>query len=340
MEAAQQSAPADTKQVTTLPARRTVEREIRVVSDPIPVLDTARFEHMQRVAQVMAACTLVPSSLVEEKSGTLLPLSQITANCFLVVNQAVRWGMDPFAVAQCVSVIKGRLCYEGKLIAAMIEAKLGIRLDYEWSGQGENRHITVKGKYPEETKVRTIEGTVAAWKTTHTGSPWIEKQYDKMLAYRGAREWARLHAPGLMLGIYSDEEMADLSEDMRASRAKTVTTTTIEAPDPDAAPPVRQLPPAQQEQPAAQSTAMPDIPDPDADGPGLGQSEHSKDVQAEKQALYDTLIAEVQKIESPSDLFEWQKNYVEKNRGETLTAAQRRGIDKVLSSRLSELNRD
>jgi hypothetical protein len=53
-------------------------------------------------------------------------MEQIMANCFLVVNQAVRWNMDPFAVAQCVSVVHGKLCYEGKLIAAIIEAKLGI----------------------------------------------------------------------------------------------------------------------------------------------------------------------------------------------------------------------
>src|SRR5215203_4514831 len=101
-------------------------REAIQVFDPIPMLDTARFEHMQRIASIMALSPLVPDALRCQIIGTgpnrkAIPLSEkeATANCFLVVNQAVRWGMDPFAVAQCCSVVHGRLMYEGKLIAAV-----------------------------------------------------------------------------------------------------------------------------------------------------------------------------------------------------------------------------
>src|SRR5690606_19737175 len=90
------------------------KRQIIEVVDPVPVLDTSRFEHMQRIATVMAQSTLIPESLYKEKDNEL-PLSQIISNCFLVVNQAVRWGLDPFAVAQSVAVVRGKLCYEGKL---------------------------------------------------------------------------------------------------------------------------------------------------------------------------------------------------------------------------------
>ena len=38
--------------------------------------------------------------------------------------------MDPFAVAQCCSVVHGKLVYEGKLVAAVLDAKLGVRLTY------------------------------------------------------------------------------------------------------------------------------------------------------------------------------------------------------------------
>src|SRR6185437_11744430 len=115
---------AQEQTVAHLPVVRK-DKEVRIVSDPIPVLDTARFEHMQRIATVMAASNLIPDSLCmtgEKDNKALLPQAQVIANCFLVVNQAVRWGMDPFAVAQCVSVVHGKLCYEGKLIAAIIEA--------------------------------------------------------------------------------------------------------------------------------------------------------------------------------------------------------------------------
>jgi hypothetical protein len=200
--------------------------EIRVVSDPIAVLDTARFEHMQRIANVMATSVLIPDALCMFGSGNerkQLAQEVVVANCFLVVNQAVRWNMDPFAVAQCVSVVHGKLCYEGKLIAGIIDARLGIRLRYTWNdAQGDDLAIVVSGKFADEDEPRTVEGSVRAWKTTGSGSPWTPNQSKKMLAYRGAREWARLHAPGLMLGVYSDDEMAGLSDDRRARNARPV----------------------------------------------------------------------------------------------------------------------
>jgi hypothetical protein len=205
--------------------------EVRVVSDPIAVLDTARFEHMQRIATVMARSNLIPDTLCFEKNqaGDVvpLPLETVTANCFLVVNQAVRWNMDPFAVAQCVSVVHGKLCYEGKLIAAVMEGKLGVELEYEISGIGDAMKVIVtgaiNGKPVVDSKGRpkTIEGTVGEWKTTGRGSPWDARGgHPRMLRYRGAREWGRVYAPGLMLGVYSDDEMEDLSANHRANAAR------------------------------------------------------------------------------------------------------------------------
>ena len=222
------------------PARQTYQ-----VIDPIPILDTARFEHMQRVANVMARSNLIPESLSCFVEGTgsarkviRLADDQVMANCFLAVNQAVRWGMDPFAVAQCVSVVHGKLCFEGKLIAAVIESKLGIKLHYTWNdAAGDNLAIKVSGTYPGEDDPRVVEGTVREWKTTGVGSPWVN-QPRKQLAYRGAREWGRLHSPGIMLGVYSDDEMEELSHSSRSSRATDVTPAPQQrrAPSPSAAP--------------------------------------------------------------------------------------------------------
>ncbi len=216
------------------------KREIATVVDPIPVLDTARFEHMQRIATVMARGSLIPDSLRKikiDKQEQWLSEPEVIANCFLVVNQAVRWGMDPFAVAQCVSVVHGRLCYEGKLVAAVLDAKLGVRLTYDWSGTGEAMRVTVKGRRPGDTEDRTITGSVAEWKTSGTNSPWKPSQYQKMLAYRGAREWARLWAPGMMLGVYSEDEMSDLAENVRSNRAQPVSSLASRfAPDAEALP--------------------------------------------------------------------------------------------------------
>jgi len=187
-------------------------QSVRTVQDAIPVLDTARFEHMQRIASVIASSSLVPEHLRGK-----------VADCFLIVNQAVRWAMDPFAVAQCMSVVHGKLCYEGKLVAAVLDAKLGVHLDYAWEGEGENMRVQVSGEFADG-RTRTIEGSVVEWKTTGKGSPWTPSQYRKMLAYRGAREWARLWAPGTMLGVYAPDEMDDLI----ANRARDITPSTVQ----------------------------------------------------------------------------------------------------------------
>jgi hypothetical protein len=197
------------------------------VYDPIPLLDTSRFEHMQRIAGTMAACSLIPDAL---RGNT----PQVTlANCFLVVNQAVRWNMDPFAVAQSVSVVRGKLCYEGKLVAAVIEQKLGVRLRYEWNDKrGDDFGVVVSGQFPDG-RVETIDGTVGQWQTKdkegRVSNQW--KSLPKlMLAYRGSREWARLFAPGVMLGVYTDDELQDMQEGAKAVRARDVTPAPAERP--------------------------------------------------------------------------------------------------------------
>ncbi|MBP8235145.1 MAG: hypothetical protein KAY22_22870 [Rhizorhabdus sp.] len=192
-------------------------REIRVVSDPIQILDTARFEHMQRIANVMAIGRLVPDSIMKIKDkgeDVWLPFDAIQARCFMIVNQAVRWGMDPFAVAQTASFVHGRLMWEGKLIHAIIEAKLGIRLKYTFANDTPNRAaddrrlgVVVSGKFDDEDEPRTIEGTVARW---HRGdkSAWGNPaDWPRQLRYMGAREWARAHAPGIILGVITTDEV-------------------------------------------------------------------------------------------------------------------------------------
>lgn len=190
-----------------LPAKR----ELRVTHDVIPLLDTTKFEHMQRVATVMGAMSLIPDGLKGSPEQTM-------ANCFLVVNFAVSNEMDPFQVAQMVSVVHGKLCFEGKLIHALIEKKLGVRLKYEMTGEPgtEKRGVIVSGQFSDEVAPRAIEGTVADWKVTQRKrdgsgetSAWTPKSYDRMLRYRGAREWCRAYAPGVILGVYSRDEMME-----------------------------------------------------------------------------------------------------------------------------------
>jgi hypothetical protein len=167
----------------------------------IPVLDASTFEQMQRVATAMAAASLTPSHL---RGGTR---EETIGNCFLIVNQAVRWNVDPIALAQCAYVLKGKLGYEGKVIAGVVTSRLAERLNYEYSGEGDKRTVVVAGKIPGEKNVRTVTGTVGEYRT---GNEMWTRQPDQQLAYRGAVVWARRHMPDVLLGIYSDDELGQM----------------------------------------------------------------------------------------------------------------------------------
>ncbi len=144
-----------------VPVEDKAKRQLIEVIDPVPVLDTSRFEHMQRIATVMARSSLIPESLCTfgtKDNKQDLPYEQVLSNCFLVVNQAVRWGLDPFAVAQCVSVVHGKLCYEGKLVSAVLGAVPGIRqtLTLDLTGSPRAYALTVAEVVSEGDLVRIV----------------------------------------------------------------------------------------------------------------------------------------------------------------------------------------
>ena len=187
----------------------------------LSIFDQGAFEQMGLIASKLAESSLIPQTL---KGATK---EETAANCFRVVEQAQRWGLSPFAVMDSASVVHGKLMWEGKLIHAALTASLGVRLRYDYEGSGDARKVIVSGTIDGETL--TVEGTVGDWKTTGKGSPWDNlANRDQMLAYRGARQWARRHAPEVILGVYSPDEF-------EASEIRNVTPTTKARPKVSAA---------------------------------------------------------------------------------------------------------
>ncbi len=196
----------DTVPVESKPEPRPEPKPAKIVqsdhydpSEPSALfLNTGFFEQAMRSAMMLSKSGTIPAHLKDNVS-----------DCFLVIEQAVRWGMSPFAVAQSCYVLQGKLGYEGKLVAAVVNAspKLKSKLNYEYSGEGQNRRIRVFGTLTGEEKPREVIGTVADWRTTN--KQW-STQTDQMLAYRGAREWARRHMPETLLGVYADDELPEV----------------------------------------------------------------------------------------------------------------------------------
>ncbi len=188
---------AEAENVETLPTAAPAQLPVKIdFSDPIAVyLNPPVFDQVQRIGNVMSAGQLVPEGLRGNK-----------ADCILVAMQAFRWGMDPFAVAQSVFVVHGRIGYEGKLILAVLNTSgaLESAFDYEHGGDDSNRTIKISGTLKGEKKPRVLEGSVEKWRTNN--EQWSQNP-DQMLVYRGVREWARRYCPEVIMGVRGDDEL-------------------------------------------------------------------------------------------------------------------------------------
>jgi hypothetical protein len=106
--------------------------------------------------EVASGGSLMPANLRDAmdlatmmSKGKLVPqaLQQSPSDCLMVIEQSVRWGMSPFAVAQEVSVIQGKMMYSGKIVAAALHTSgvLDGRLSYEYAGENGAMSVTVTG---------------------------------------------------------------------------------------------------------------------------------------------------------------------------------------------------
>ena len=146
---------------------------------------------------------------------------------YALIMQALEWGMPVMSVINKSYVVtnKGveRIAYESQLIHAVIlkNAPLVGRLRHRYEGDGDDRRCIVWGtfsgeksahEYPSETlgKLRDNRGRNEYGKIK--GSPLWDDRPDVQLFYSTVVQWARMHAPDVILGAYTPEELDDGSE--------------------------------------------------------------------------------------------------------------------------------
>jgi len=124
-------------------------------------------------------------------------------DCYIAVNLANRYGMDPWTLMQELYIVNGRPMMSGKLAIAILNHSLAEPLRPEYSGAGDEREITLTGRSEGDEKRREVKLKVRDAKTNN--EQW-KKQPDQMLMYSGARTWGRRFAPDILLGIVFDDE--------------------------------------------------------------------------------------------------------------------------------------
>jgi hypothetical protein len=195
------------------------------------VLDEKSMAHMMNVATFMSKGTL---TLPE-------PYRNNAANCLAVVMQAAQWKMNPFAVAQKTHFVQGNIGYEAQLVAAVINGSGATKdnFHFEWYGdwskilgkfkeveskeKKDDRGFPKKYKFPDWTPADEVGLGVKVWATlkgedeprtldllltqaqTRNSTLWADDPRQQ-LAYLAQKRWARLYAPGVILGVYSPDE--------------------------------------------------------------------------------------------------------------------------------------
>ncbi|HBT3903228.1 TPA: RecT family recombinase [Klebsiella pneumoniae] len=141
------------------------------------------------------------------------------ADCMAVAMQAAQWGMNPFAVAQKTHVVNGTLGYEAQLVNAVVSSSnlLATRLNYKWDGdwskvsgktdKSPSLTVTVWATLKGESEPRTL--TISMAQAGVRNSPLWEQDPRQQLAYLCVKRWARLHAPDVLLGVYTPDELQE-----------------------------------------------------------------------------------------------------------------------------------
>ena len=130
--------------------------------------------------------------------------------CLGIVMQAIEWRMSPFAVASKSYCVNDVIAWESQLIHAVIEQRAPIvgRLRHEYIGNGPNRQCRVWAFVDGiDEPFEYISPIISKIKPQN--SPLWTTKPDLQLFYNASRDWARMHFPDVIMGVYAEDEMDD-----------------------------------------------------------------------------------------------------------------------------------
>jgi hypothetical protein len=205
------------------------------------ILHAENLNAIVRVAEMMAKSRgAVPKHLRDNPGG-----------CMAVTMQAMRWNMDPFALAvKTYQIDDNPIAYEGQaVIAALNNSPLLVtRLSFRWDGPWERivgrfKQVESKTKKDSEGNPKKFivpdwdfnkdeEGlSVTVWATLVDepapreltllmkqarvrNSPLWAEDPKQQIAYLAGRRWGRLHAPDVIMGVFTPDELEELPRNM------------------------------------------------------------------------------------------------------------------------------
>lgn len=208
------------------------------------MLNPSNMTSLMAFAEMMSkAVATVPQHLVGKP-----------ADCLAIAMQAMRWGMDPFVVAQKTHMVSGRLGYEAQLVNAVVTATRHIdgTFNYEFKGEAQDLQCRV-GAIPRGEAAIVWGEWLRNGDVTTRNSPLWKTNVKQQLGYLQVKNWARLYTPGAILGVYTPDELID-ADGVVHKRGPQRRSAAAPAPTPM----VDEVPKAEQVKPPAAETKAPE----------------------------------------------------------------------------------
>ena len=179
--------------VNAVSARREVQQEV------------LSYDKLLDMANMLAKSTIVPVAYQNRPENT-----------FVALDMASRMGISPMVVMQNLFVIQGKPSWSGQAMASMIRNSkefkkvtlhyVGTEGKDDWgayvTAERANDGLLIKG-----ATVTIAVAKKEGW-YQKSGSKW-QTIPELMLAYRAYAWFARVHAPEIMMGLQSTEEVYD-----------------------------------------------------------------------------------------------------------------------------------
>lgn len=171
----------------------------------------ANFEQAQRMAQALAASTIVPVQYQKAKTP------EAVANCIIALEMANRIGMSPLLVMQNLYVVYGNVGWSSKfLIAALNTCGRFSPLRYEHENEGDLNKWRCRAWAIDKTTNTPLHGAWVSMQMakdegwySKSGSKW-KTMPELMLQYRAAAFFQRTYAPEISMGMQTVEELNDV----------------------------------------------------------------------------------------------------------------------------------
>jgi len=224
------------------------------------VLDTESMNSMMSMAGIMASgIATVPKHFQKNQ-----------ADCLAMVMQAAQWGLNPFLVAQKTFLVGGKLGYEAQLIHAVATSCKVFEEEPEFTfigswekilGRVTERKSDQGGKYyvkgwndEDEAGLGVICSAVMRGGRTREITTMMSQCFPRLstqwatdpqqqITYVVIKKLIRRYAPGVILGVYTDDELqsAPMERDITPESTQEVVEALIES-EPDTTPQATEKP--------------------------------------------------------------------------------------------------